>query len=58
MNKIQKYNEIQQKINALVFKSKMTPKDYEKLDNLHEEQEKISNDHEIIEYLNNNFLNQ
>jgi hypothetical protein len=57
MNKIQKYNEIQQKINALVFKSKKTPKDYEKLDKLHEEQEKLSNDHEVIEYLNNNFLN-
>jgi hypothetical protein len=58
MNKIQKYNEIQQKINALVFKSKKTPKDYEKLDKLHEEQEILSNDHEVIEYLNNNFLNQ
>jgi hypothetical protein len=53
--KIQKYNELQSDINTLVFKSKKSPKECDKLDQLYAEQDELCKDQDVMDYINQRF---
>lgn len=57
MNKIQRYEELNDLIFRLNTKRNQTPKDLEKLEKLHNEQHELFKDSEVQEYVYSNIKN-
>lgn len=54
-SKFQKYKELQEDINVLVFKKTKSVKDFEKLDRLYNDQNKLCEDSEVMNLINQKY---
>ena len=52
MGNVEKYKDLQDKINKLVFKNKKNPSDFEKMDRLYSQQADLEKYNEVLEYIN------